>query len=393
MFLHPRKRILRYIACCALFSIVMFPTLLYFGSNDFSVTLKRLLMETTQPGASDGLLPQIRFTHLQPLVDMFASLSQVTPSKRDCMFETVEFSDLKELETKEAVFLVITLNTAPSRNERREAVRQTWWKKCGGEVVCKFFTDGLQLTREDKAILANEKHAYKDIEYQPIAGGRNFGLRYLYQMMWAAAKYNFTYFLHLDDDYFVCLERLKTELRYRPTKMLTWGWYHCVTNLIRMDEAWTLFSHDVVTRLLSQDPQQILCHPHAGLQVGGWIHSVFNKSDNLIYFDDRRLHHAPRARKVKMFENLTNACDSFMGIHGGSPEMMLRFSKYANDNAKKVTVLTEVSQTCDKPFVLDLSKAGQFDLRPCVQNPQWTPGELMWKGVDFGTKKGSLPCP
>ena len=93
-------------------------------------------METTQPGADDGdgLLPQIRFTHLQPLVDMFANLSQVTPSKRDCMFETADFSDLKELETKEAVFLVITLNTAPSRKERREAVRQTWWKKCGGEV-------------------------------------------------------------------------------------------------------------------------------------------------------------------------------------------------------------------------------------------------------------------
>ena len=261
--------------------------------------------------------------------------------------------------------------------------------------MCKFFTDGLQLTREDKAILTNEKHAYKDIELQPVVGGRNFGLRYLYQMMWAAAKYNFTYFLHLDDDYFVCLERLKTELRHRPTKMLTWGWYYC-SHRVYMDEAWTLFTHDVVVRFLSQDPQRIVCHPHADQQIVSWIYNVFNKSDNLIYFDDRRLHHNPRARRVKMFENLTNACDSFMGIHGGSPEMMQRFWKYSNDNAKEVTALTEISQTCNKPFVLYTTtkdKGFKFDLRPCIQNPLWTPREIMWTGADYGTKKGSLPCP
>ncbi|XP_068676382.1 uncharacterized protein [Montipora foliosa] len=350
-------------------------TMLHFRSENFSLNYRRLFLERPQPRG--GLLPQRRFTHLQPLVDMFANLTQVTPGRSDCMVSTTEFSDLKEPETKQTILLLIIVSTAPSRQERREAIRQTWWTKCHGEVLCKFFTDGPKLTKENKAMLTNEKLASKDIEFQPVVGGRSFGLRYLYQMMWAAVKYNFTYFLRLDDDYFVCLERLKDELPQRPTKMLSWGWFHCdFKNLIYMDEAWTLFTHDVIMRLLSQDPQRILCHPHADQQIPIWINSVFKKGDNLIHFDDRRLYHYPPARTVKKFETLTKVCDSFLGIHGSSPELIQRFWKYSNDHAKKVTVLTDISQTCNKPLVFDISIMGEpykFELRPCVQNPQWTP--------------------
>ncbi|XP_068675382.1 uncharacterized protein [Montipora foliosa] len=401
MFIHPRRKIcssrlncIKFIRCVFL-SAFMFTTLLYFGSENFSMNWKRLFFKAPKPRG--GLLPQLRFTHLQLLVDMFANLTQVTPNRNDCMFATEEFSDLKELETKQTIFLLIIVSTAPSRRDRRDAIRQTWWTKCHGEVRCKFFTDGIQIPKEDKAKLSNEKHIYKDIEFQPVVGGRSFGLRYLYQMMWAAVKYNFTYFLRLDDDYFVCLERLKYELRHRPTKMLSWGWFHCqFRDLIYVDEAWTLFTHDVIVRFLSQDPQRILCYPHADQQIPIWINSVFNKGDNLISFDDRRLHHPKNPNKVKIFEKLTNTCDSFMGIHGSSPELMQRFWKYSNDKAKEITLLTEISQTCNKPFVFDISKMGKafrFDLRPCLQNPRWAPGEIMWTGIHSGAKTGPLPCP
>ena len=138
MFIHPRKKIcssrlncINFIRCVFL-SAFMFTTLLYFGSENFSMNWKRLFLKAPQPRG--GLLPQLRFTHLKPLVDMFANLTQVTPTRTDCMFATEEFSDLKELETKQTIFLLIIVSTAPSRRIRRDAIRRTWWTKCHGEV-------------------------------------------------------------------------------------------------------------------------------------------------------------------------------------------------------------------------------------------------------------------
>ena len=71
------------------------------------------------------------------------------------------------------------------------------------------------------------------------------------------------------------------------------------------------------------------------------------------------------------------------------------FWNSSSDNAKEVTALTELSATCKKPFIFDVTFMGhpyKFDPRPCIQNPQWTPGETMWAGVLSGGKKGTLPC-
>ena len=76
----------------------------------------------------------LNFSHLHPLRKMFAKLTMTTPNKSDCMVEPGEFSDLTELENKIPVFLLIVVSTAPSRQDRREAIRKTWWTKCGGEV-------------------------------------------------------------------------------------------------------------------------------------------------------------------------------------------------------------------------------------------------------------------
>ena len=76
----------------------------------------------------------LNFSHLQPLRDMFAKLTIRTPNKSDCMVDPAEFSNLTELENKTPVFLLIVVSTAPSRQDRREAIRKTWWTKCGGEV-------------------------------------------------------------------------------------------------------------------------------------------------------------------------------------------------------------------------------------------------------------------
>ena len=73
----------------------------------------------------------LKYNRLQPLRDMFANASKVK-GKRSNMLNV---SDLQEVQIKESVLLLLIVTTAPSRYERREAIRQTWWKKCDGTEV------------------------------------------------------------------------------------------------------------------------------------------------------------------------------------------------------------------------------------------------------------------
>ena len=100
MFIRPRKEIcsapvsrITFICCVFLFAF-MVTTMLHFGTENFSLNYKRLYLK--RPQGRGGVLLQPGFTHLKPLVDMFANLTQVTPNRRDCMFSTTEFSDLKQ---------------------------------------------------------------------------------------------------------------------------------------------------------------------------------------------------------------------------------------------------------------------------------------------------------
>ena len=78
----------------------------------------------------------LSYGHLLPLKEMFTKASKnVAEGTFQGSFE-VTMSDLHELEWKENVLLLVIVSTAPSRMERREAIRKTWWKKCTGKVSC-----------------------------------------------------------------------------------------------------------------------------------------------------------------------------------------------------------------------------------------------------------------
>lgn len=103
-------------------------------------------------------------------------------------------SHIRDLgESKTRVPLMIIVSTAPVRWERRDAIRQTWWKHCNAtkKVACHFFTDGLVVNKKVQQILLQEKSLYRDLEFQPLIGGVEFGLRFLYHAKWASANYDF----------------------------------------------------------------------------------------------------------------------------------------------------------------------------------------------------------
>jgi len=316
---------------------------------------------------------------------MFANASKVKGQRSNML----NVSDLQEVQNKEPVLLLLIVTTAPSRYERREAIRHTWWKKCDGtEVRCYFFTDALGLSEEQENALIEEQDTYRDIEFMALEVTRIFGIRFLFQIMWAKAKFDFTYMLHMDDDYFLCLDKLKSELYHRPRKTLVWGSFHCsFQDIIYVDEAWIVFSEDVIERFLSQDPRSVVCHPHSDQQIAFWLRSLYGNKTSLIEFDDRRLHHYPPARGIEKFKNFSRVCDKYIGVHGSSPEMIRNFGRDSGDAHKLITrslTLTRITETCHFPNVFKISEmAGmyKFELRPCIKNPRWTPGEGMWKGT------------
>jgi hypothetical protein len=136
---------------------------------------------------------------------------------------------------KTKILLFIAIHTAPIRIDRRNALRETWLTKCQGnpKVAYWFFTDnqdthGNVIEGEIRAKLENERKVFGDLILADTPGGLNFGLWYLWMIEWATERYDFQYIVKLDDDYFVCFDKLINELEFhRPKKRLTWGWLHC----------------------------------------------------------------------------------------------------------------------------------------------------------------------
>ena len=85
----------------------------------------------------------LRYNRLQPLREMFANASKVKVKVKEQRSNTVgstvqrklNVTDLQEVQNKVYVLLLLIVTTAPSRYDRREAIRQTWWKKCDGVEV------------------------------------------------------------------------------------------------------------------------------------------------------------------------------------------------------------------------------------------------------------------
>ena len=231
-------------------------------------------------------------------------------------------------------------------------------------------TDGLIRDRIQRNFISNEKDKYKDIKLQPLKGGRGqFGFRFLNQIKWAAAKFNFQYLLRIDDDYFLCSKRLLSELPLRPKQNLVWGFFHCQAGITWLDEAFMIFSEDIIQKFLGQNESSMLCHPQADQQVMLWLSNILHKT----YFHDTRLHHAPPASFVARFSNISNVCDSHLGAHGAFVKTMYYLGLRANDNAKDVSTIPDFARFCTT----------KFDHR--AFNPQWRYEPKPCKVTQHGT--------
>ena len=134
---------------------------------------------------------------------------------------------------KKSAIIFVGIVSAPRLIFRRNALRRSWLNQCKENgIPCLFFTDGqdmsgTKLPDQVYVPLQQEQLLHKDLILTQSPGGINFARRYLWMLNWAYARYDFKYFLRIDDDYFVCIDRLLRELPHRPRTKLYWGHVHC----------------------------------------------------------------------------------------------------------------------------------------------------------------------
>lgn len=140
-------------------------------------------------------------------------------------------------------------------------------------------------------------------------------------------NHRFHYFLKLDDDYFLCLQRLQAELEHVRDGLMKEAPYLYVGHAwndrdsSRMDEAYLLMSAKIVQRVLHVPDLQ--CGAHAGLAAGWWFKkgSVANVNSDVRWVHDVRLDHFGKWWESAHVDN-AKICNLHMGVHHTFTENM-----------------------------------------------------------------------
>ena len=175
----------------------------------------------------------MRFSFRNLIIFISVGISSILVFREICFHLQNSGSPIASAKLNKLLFIAIV--TAPVRFGRRKAIRETWMTQCVNDIRCgyKFVTDGQNITGEElrgptRESLEWENRIYGDLIFTQSPPGVNYARRYLWLIQWLNYHYTFRYLLRLDDDYFVCVEKLVLEIAFhRPRKKVWWGYLHC----------------------------------------------------------------------------------------------------------------------------------------------------------------------
>ena len=153
------------------------------------------------------------------------------------IFGPREIQDVLMAEKKSTnLLLYVAIFSANRRTDRRAAIRKTWFRECRAtaQAECRFFADKLDENGEklpESALLPLRRESEEngdDIVLLDSPAGMNFAVRTIIVMEYLLNISNFEFLLRIDDDQFLCFDRLVKELPYRPKEGLYWGYTHCL---------------------------------------------------------------------------------------------------------------------------------------------------------------------
>lgn len=245
-----------------------------------------------------------------------------------------------------APLLFVALGSAPQNSHLRAAARRTWlrWLPQDGSVQYRFFSDAPPSFKAPLVQSANTWHSLldeartqKDMLLQPLPTGYGdnehnvYGSRALYQMQWALHHFpNVSYFLRVDDDSFLCLDKLVYELKSAPRRQFFWGKFWCREGRNRADENFMLFSSDIIQLLSNEAVGKLL--PFDEHVTLGWNFGYWSWVLNMTIFDDQtRIDAQQKYLTEYMHDESTNGsekgqdfCEEYMYAHHVGERAMQR---------------------------------------------------------------------
>lgn len=219
---------------------------------------------------------------------------------------------------------LLVVAVVSARSDRRHAIRQSWLAWGDERVELRFFTELPEPGSADEAALEEESECHGDLVLMDIDRGMNFALKLVWAMRWMSQQFTFEFFLRLDDDYFLCLQRLLDELEVAIAKTdypspIYAGHLYC-EDRTRIDEAYLLLSADLVHRVL--ETPDLKCGTHAGVTAGWWFTegNPINPLGDVQWVHDMRLDHP--GHLLNHPEGFSHVCSMFMGVHRVYSDMM-----------------------------------------------------------------------
>lgn len=205
-----------------------------------------------------------------------------------------------------------------------------------------------------------------------------FAERLLQAIAWSFQRLKFDFFLRIDDDHFLCLDRLLYELNYRPKQALYWGFVHCRPKIVRVDEAWLMLTRDLIEEIVEKRNSTLLCSPYGDQAVAIWMG---NSSKNVTYFmDNHRIVHKSAGKDQKFFTK--DVCMKYLSLHGTYPKAMRQLWLVASVFRQRTPEAIAYTVNKIEPFDKLCPHSPRFDYRgfipeyqfkpkPCYENPKW----------------------
>ena len=238
-----------------------------------------------------------------------------------------------------------------------------------------------------------EKNKYKDVHFQLVSSGVTFGRRFISHMLFAVKKYDFDYFLRVDDDYFLCFENILLELPTPSLNLFHWGWVHRhdPIGLQRAEESLILFSRDVIETFLLQDPMKMFCHPLADQMIAKWLSALHITT--LLRHDDRIHHDPPVGQSPEIFLS-SDICQTYIAVHGSYPDDMkllwtergttLSSGGDLEKNSLKFPVYVPFNWRLFDSYIW------RYQPKLCIDDPIWDTSKQMDSGTSYTGREGDL---
>jgi len=280
------------------------------------------------------------------------------------------------------VMLFAAIFSALTYENRRNAIRTIWLKYCKKHqiAVCKFIIDALDNEGQNiikKTNISEENNLNKDLVVLETYAGHNFAYRFYKLMKWVYERYNFDFMLRIDDDQYLCFDRLVYELPYRKKEIpMIWGYLHCQEERVRIDDGFMIISRSLFD-IFMERYDTLVCHKYADQAIGLWLVNI-QKSTNVTFFQDTRIYHKEASYSDKI-KNTKDICHKYLTLHGTyHKEMKMFHEKFEKDrnNSNKLYVITPITKEC--PLSTNTFNLTFFPRKwlgttePCRDKPLWS---------------------